>query len=84
MEKNKALQVIEAEIASSKSSDLAQIVYEIIVDKELDKKAVRNKIIKAEFNELYRTTMPVMDIYQTLSHTHSISEQTVMYVINKC
>ena len=84
MEKDKAVQVIEAEIASSKHNQLAEVIYEIIVDKEIDKKAIRNKVIKSEFNELYRTTMPVMDIYQTLSCTHNISEQTVMYVINKC
>lgn len=83
MEKDKAIAIIEAEIASSNSGDMAQIVYELIVDKELTEKAIRNKIIKSEFNELYRTTMPVMDIYQTLSHTHNVSEQTIMYVLNK-
>jgi len=83
MEKDKALQVIEAEIVSCKSNEIANIIYEIIVDKEIDKKVIRNKIIKAEFNELYRTSMPVMDIYQELGHTHNISETTVMYVVNK-
>jgi len=83
MEKDKALQVIEAEIASSTATDLAQLIYEIIIEKELDKKAIRNKVIKAEFNELYKTSMPVMDIYSTISHTHNISERTVLYVVAK-
>ena len=83
MEKDKALQVIEAEIASSTSSDLAQIIYEIVVEKEIDKKAIRNKVIKSEFNELYKTSMPIMDIYSTISHTHNISERTVLYIVAK-
>jgi hypothetical protein len=83
MEKDKALQVIEAEIVSSTSNDLAQIIYEIIVEKELDKKAIRNKVIKAEFNELYKTSMPIMDIYSTISHTHNISERTALYIVAK-
>ena len=83
MEKDKVISVIQAEIASSNCNDIAELVYELIVNKEIDKKTIRNKVIKAEFNELYRTTMAVMDIYQVLSHTHNISEQTVMYVINK-
>lgn len=81
MEKDKALQVIEAEIVSCKSNEIANIIYEIIVDKEIDKKAIRNKIIKAEFNEYYRTSMPVMDIYQELGHTHDISIDSVRYII---
>jgi len=83
MEKDKVISVIQAEVASSNSNDVAELIYELIIDKELDKKAIRNKVIKAEFNELYRTTMPVMDIYQELSSTHNIAEQTVMYVLNK-
>ena len=83
MEKDKALQVIQAEIASSTAKDLAELIYEIIIDKELDKKAIRNKVIKAEFNALYKTSMPIMDIYSTISHTHNISERTVNYIIAK-
>ena len=83
MEKDKALQVIEAEIASSTAKDLANLIYEIIIDKEIDSKAIRNKVIKAEFNELYKTSMPIMDIYSMISHTHNISERTVNYIIAK-
>lgn len=83
MEKDKAIAILEAEIASSNCNDMANLIYELIVEKELDKKAIRNKVIKAEFNELYRTTMPVMDIYQALSYTHNVSEQTIMYVLSK-
>ena len=83
MEKDKALQVINAEIASSTCTDLAELIYDIIVDKEIDSKAIRNKVIKEEFNVLYRTSMPVMDIYSTISHTHNISEKTVQYIITK-
>ena len=81
MEKDKALQVIEAEIASSTCSELSNLIYEIIVVKEFDKKTIRNKVIKAEFNELYRTSMPVMDIYEAISHTHNISFESVRYII---
>ena len=81
MEKDKALQVIEAEIASSTAKDLANLIYEIIIDKEIDSKAIRNKVIKSEFNELYRTSMPVMDIYEAISHTHNISFDSVRYII---
>ena len=81
MEKDKALQVIEAEIASSTCSELSSLIYEIIVVKEFDKKTIRNKVIKAEFNELYRTSMPVMDIYEAISHTHNISFESVRYII---
>ena len=81
MEKDKAYQVIDAEIASCSSQDLTKLVYELIVDKEIDKKAIRNKVIRSEFNELYRTSMPVMDIYEVLSHTHNISFESVRYII---
>jgi hypothetical protein len=83
MEKDKAKQVIQAEIDSTNTSDLCDLVYELIVEKEIDKKSIRNKVIKEEFNQLYRTAMPIMEIYGLLSCTHDISERTINYIISK-
>ena len=74
-------QVIKAEIVSSNKTDIIDIIYELIVEKEVDKKTIRNKVIKSEFNTLYRTSMPVMDIYTSLSDDFNISLDTVRYII---
>lgn len=74
-------QVIQAEIVSSNKSDIVEIIYELIVDKELDKKTIRNKVIKSEFNRYYKTSMSVMDIYNNLSDDFNISLDTVRYII---
>ena len=83
MEKDRAIQVIEAEIASTTSSELSELIYEIVVEKEIDKKAIRNKVIKADFNSLYKTEMSIMDIYTTLSYSHNLSERTINYIVAK-
>jgi len=75
-------QIIEAEIASSNAKDVVELVYELIINKELDKKVIRNKSIKADFNALYRTTMPVMDIYYSLSNSYNVSPDTIRYTLN--
>ena len=83
MEKSKYIQVINALVASCSSDDLSEIIYELIVEKEIDKKTIRNKVIKEEFNILYRTNMPIMDIYSTISDNHNLSERTINYIIYK-
>ena len=83
MEKGKYIQVINAAVASCSSSELSELIYELIVEKEIDKKAIRNKVIKEEFNVLYRTNMPIMDIYTTISDNHGLSERTINYIIAK-
>ena len=73
--------VINAEIASCSNADISEIIYKIIVEKEVDKKVIRNKIIKSDFNTMYKSDMAVMDIYTELAHTHDISVDTIRYIL---
>lgn len=83
MEKAKCLQIINAQIASCSASEISELIYELIIEKEIDKKSIRNKVIKEEFNVLYRTSMPIMDIYSEISGTHDLSLESVRYIIAK-
>lgn len=84
MDKGKLIQVINAEIASCTGADIASIVYEIIVEKELDKKALRNKAIKSDFNTAYRANKKrIMDIYEDIAYDYGLESRTVNYIISK-
>jgi hypothetical protein len=74
--------IIQAEIISSNAKDVVELVYELIVNKEFDKKVVRNKAIKHDFNRLYSTSMPVMDIYESLSVTYGVADSYVRTIVN--
>lgn len=74
-------QIISAEIASSNKTEIVELIYELIVKKNLDKKAIRNKVIKSDFNRLYKTTVPVMDIYYDLSVTYDLTPDMIRYII---
>lgn len=83
MEKNRALQVINAEIATTTSSELSELIYELVIEKKLTAKTIRDKCIKADFNQLYKLETSVMDIYTTLSCSYDLSEDQIRYIIRK-
>lgn len=84
MEKAELIQIIQGEIESCNSTNIAEIVYEIVIEKEIDSKTVRNKLIKAHFNRLYKKDdIPVMDIYGELADNFNLSEDAIRYIIRR-
>jgi hypothetical protein len=82
MEKGTAIAVITAELTSLQDKTcIEEIIYSFICERGIDDKTIRNKCIKSDFNKLYKTNLPIMQIYSDLSATYNISEDSVRYIM---
>jgi len=83
MEKSKVIAIINAEVQTIDKTCIEDIIYTFICEREIDVKAIRNKAIKSDFNQLYKQNIPTMQIYTELSSTYNISEDAIRYILRR-